>query len=192
MADAKEILGSLGPSSGGLHWSIMLYWIFLINLIIMLMEGSSFGTNIGIVVMICAFIDKTWAFGYMFNPENGVFDDPEICHTKAFVGTYLIRVFMFAGPFTIAGATKNGKVRGAAILAGLSGVAYMIGRWYLDQRDFETSRITCLNTDMVIQSVGLVLVLAKIALRDCFHLGTIHRHIPCAVTRQLTPDELEV
>jgi drug/metabolite transporter (DMT)-like permease len=194
MEDVKTIINSLGPGSGQqLFFDIILYWMFLINLGIMFLDNSSFGTNISMVVLLCIFIDKTFAFGYMFNPKNGLYDnDPEICHAKVFVGTYLIRVVMFAGPFAVAGSTRSGKVRTAAILAGLSAVIYMAARWFLEQREFNTSRVTCFNTDTVIQSAGMLLVLAKMTLRDRLCLGTIYRHIPVTVTRDFSAHDVEV
>ncbi len=193
MEDIRTIISSIGPGSGQqLIWDIALYWLFLINVVMLLMEGSAFGTNIAIGVLLAVFIDKTFAFGYMFNPDNGIYDDPETCHAKVFVGTYLIRVIMFAGPFAVAGSTREGKARGIGILAGLSAIVYMFARWYFDQRDFSTERVTCENTDWMIQSAGLILILAKLVLRDRLLLGTVNRHIPVAVTRHLAAHDVEV
>jgi hypothetical protein len=194
MEDVRTIINSLGPGTGQqLFWDIALYWLFFINFILLFIDGTSFGTNITMAVLVCIFIDKTFAFGYMFNPKNGLYDnDPQTCHAKVFVGTYLIRVAMFAGPFAVAGATNKGKVRAVGILAGLSAVVYMLGRWYFEQRDFKASTITCENTDVVIQSVGMILVLAKIALRERLPLGTIHRHIPVTIARDAGAHDIRV
>lgn len=189
MEDIKEIINALGPSSGGMAWSLALYWMFLINLVILFVDGSAFGTNISIAVLLCVFIDKTFAFGYMFNSSEM---DPEYCHTKIFIGTYLIRVAMFAGPFAVAGSTEKGKVRAIAILAGLSGIGYMFIRWFYDQRKVDAIDVTCYNTEMLIQTAGMGLVLAKIALRDRLPLGAIHRHIPITVPRELATHEIEI
>jgi hypothetical protein len=164
----------------------------LINIVMLLMEGSAFGTNVAIAVLIAVFVDKTFAFGYMFNPDNGIFDDPKTCHAKVFVGTYLIRVIMFAGPFAVACSTTSGKTRGIAILSGLSAMVYMFARWYFEQRDFTSERITCENTDWMIQSAGLILILAKLVLRNRLLLGTVNRHIPITVTRDLAAHDVEV
>ena len=194
MEDAKTIINSLGPGTGQqLIWDIALYWLFLINFLLLFLDGTAFGTNITMVVLVFIFIDKTFAFGYMFNPKNGLYDnDPHTCHAKVFIGTYLIRTVMFAGPFAVAGSTTKGKVRAVGILAGLSAIVYMLGRWFFEQRDFKTSTITCENTDIVIQSVGMILILAKIALRDRLTLGTIHRHIPVTVARDTAPHDVSV
>jgi hypothetical protein len=194
MEDLRTIINSLGPGTGQqLIWDIALYWMFLINFLILFMDGTSFGTNITMAVLVFIFIDKTFAFGYMFNPKNGLYDnDPQTCHAKVFVGTYLIRTAMFAGPFAVAGSTTKGKVRAVGILAGLSAIVYMLGRWFFEQRDFNASTITCENTDIVIQSVGMILILAKIALRDRLALGTVHRHIPVAVARDATARDIGV
>jgi hypothetical protein len=194
MEDVKTIVNSLGPGSGRqLLFDIALYWMFLVSIGIMFLDDSSFGTNVSMAVLLCIFIDKTFAFGYMFNPDNGWVDnDPETCHAKVFVGTYLIRVVMFAGPFAVAGSTTSGKVRAAAILAGLSAVVYMAARWFFEQREFNASRVTCFNTDMVIQNAGMLLVLAKITLRDRLRLGSIYRHIPVTITRNFAAHDVEV
>jgi len=193
MEDIRTIITSIGPGSGQqLIWDLTLYWLFLINIVMLLMESSAFGTNIAIAVLLAVFIDKTFAFGYMFNPDNGIYDDPKTCHAKVFVGTYLIRVIMFAGPFAVAGSTSAGKARGIGILAGLSGVVYMFARWFFEQREVSTTRVTCENTDWVIQSAGLILILAKLVLRDRLLPGAVHRHIPIAVTRHFAADDVEV
>jgi hypothetical protein len=143
--------------------------------------------------LVCIFIDKTFAFGYMFNPKNGLYDnDPRTCHAKVFIGTYLIRTAMFAGPFAVAGSTNKGKVRAVGILAGLSAIVYMLGRWFFEQRTYKASSITCEATDIVIQNAGMILILAKIVLRDRLTLGTIHRHIPVAVTREAAPHDIGI
>lgn len=194
MEDLKTIINSLGPGTGQqLYWDIALYWLFFINFIILFIDGTAFGTNITMAVLLFIFIDKTFAFGYMFNPNNGLYDnDPKTCHAKVFVGTYLIRTAMFAGAFAVAGATSKGKVRAVGILAGLSAIVYMAGRWFFEQREFKASSITCENTDIVIQNVGMILVLAKVMLRDRLSLGAIHRHIPATITRNSSAHDIEV
>jgi hypothetical protein len=78
------------------------------------------------------------------------------------------------------------------IIAGIWGGVYMFGRWFFDQRDVDATRITCLNTDVMIQSTGMILVLARLVLRDRLLLGTVHRHIPAAILGDLPTHEVEV
>ncbi len=190
MAEFKEIISALGPNAGGLVWSLALYALFFLNLLLLLIEGSSFGTNIGIAVLLSIFIDKTFAFGHMFNPND---IDPHVCHAEIFFGTYLIRVVMFAGPFAVAGSTTNGKARALAIFSGVGGIAYMFGRWFLEQRESEVSGVTCMvDTDVMLQTAGILLVVARITLRDRFRLGTVDRHIPVTVAGEPSPNEIEV
>lgn len=188
-----EMLGSLGPNSGPLIWNLVLYSMFFLNLILLFVEGSSFGTNITMVVLMLIFIDKTYAFGHMFNGDRGF--DPETCHGEVFFGTYLARVAMFAGPFSIAGSTEKGSARGMGILTGLVGMVYMFGRWFTEQRQSKVSGVTCMvdpiETDVMLQTIGMVLILAQIALRDRFRLGTIDRDIPVTETGELAAHELE-
>jgi drug/metabolite transporter (DMT)-like permease len=147
---------------------------------------------LSIAVLISIFIDKTYAFGYILKPTDMT---PEYCHAKIFIGTYLLRVVIFVAPLTIAGSTDEGKVRAGAILAGIGGAIYSFIRWFMDQREVSGTRITCMNpaeTAMMLQSLGIMLVLAKIALRDRFLLGTIHRHVPVAVPLELAAHEVEI
>lgn len=193
MDQVNDILGALGPHSGPLIWNLVLYGMFVLNLILLFVEGSTFGTNLVMAVLLFIFIDKTYAFGHMFSGDK--WTDPETCHTKVFFGTYLIRVAMFAGPFSIAGSTEKGAARALAIVTGLAGIVYMFGRWFTEQREFEATSVTCMadSTDptVMVQTLGLGLVLAKIALRDRFRLGAIDRHIPIPVSRELAAHELE-
>jgi hypothetical protein len=189
MDDVREIIRALGPNSGELHWSITLYWMFLVNLVLLLISDSAMGTNIAIGVRLAVFIDKTFAFGYMFGSGSYT---PQYCHAKIFIGTYLIRTLMFAGPLIVAGQTESGKVRAAGILAGLTGAIYMLARWYFDQRDVEAPNITCQNVQVMAQSAGIVLLLARLTLRHQLSLVSIHRHVPGAVTRDFAAHHIEV
>ncbi len=191
MEELRAIFDSIGPSSDTLYWDITLYVLFLLNTITLLLlpDGSTMGTLLSMIVLISLFIDKTYAFGYMI--DTGPYT-PETCHAKVFIGTYLIRAIIFAAPLTIAASTDEGRVRGAAIVAGIGGVIYMFLRWFMEQRDFNAPDIVCFNTDVVIQSAGLVLVLARIALRDRLRLGRVYRHVPVTVPGHLAPDDVEI
>jgi len=188
METLKEMVNALGPSDQ-LQWDIALYTLFFLNavLLMLLPDGSTLGTFLSIVVLISVVIDKTFAFGYILKAP-----DPKYCHAKIFIGTYLIRAAMFVAPLTIAGSTHEGKVRGAGILAGIAGAVYMFGRWFFEQRDVNATRITCLNTEVMIQSAGMILVLARLVLRDRLLLGTVHRGIPAAILGDLPAHEVEV
>lgn len=193
MEEIKAIVNSLGPTDE-LHWDIALYVLFFVNIIVLLIlpDGSTLGTMLSIAVLICIFIDKTMAFGHILKPDDMT---PEYCHTKIFIGTYLIRVVIFIAPLTIAGSTDEGKVRAGAIVAGIGGAIYSFLRWFMDQRDVGGTRITCMNpaeTAMMLQSLGVVLILAKITLRDRFLPGSIHRRVPVAVPLELAAHEVEV
>jgi hypothetical protein len=190
MDEFREIISALGPYEGGLGWSIALYVLFFLNVILLIMEGSSFATNITIVVLLALFIDKTFAFGYMFNPSDM---DPRLCHSEVFFGTYIARVIMFAGPFAIAGSTRNGRTRFVAIVAGIGGMTYMFARWWYEQRNSDVSGVTCMvDTGIMMQHAGLLLVLARITLRDRFGFGLVNGHIPVTVLGELAPDDVEI
>ncbi|HVO69130.1 MAG TPA: hypothetical protein VMT24_03730 [Aggregatilineaceae bacterium] len=188
METLKEMVNALGPSDQ-LQWDIALYTLFFLNIVLLLLlpDGSTLGTLLSIVVLISVVIDKTYAFGYILKSSN-----PQYCHAKIFIGTYLIRAAMFVAPLTIAGSTRDDKVRAMGIVAGIGGAIYMFARWFLDQRDISSSQITCMNTDITIQSAGMILVLARLVLRHRLSLGTVHWDIPAAILGDLPTHEIEV
>ena len=163
MGDIQEIINAIGPTDN-LVWDISLYVLFFFNLVMLLLlpDGSTLHTSLVIIVLLSIFIDKTFAFGYLFN--SGPYD-AETCHGKIFIGTYLIRAAMFVAPLMIAGSTDAGKVRGLGILLGGMAAAYMIGRWYVDQRDVDVTNITCMNTGVVAQTAGFLVAAAYATVR---------------------------
>ncbi len=190
MSDLKAMAESLWLTDQ-IQWDLALYWLFLINIVVLLLlpDGSTMGTMLSIAVLISIVIDKTYAFGYMIDP--GPYS-PETCHAKIFIGTYLIRAIMFVAPLTIAGSTDEPKVRAAGVVAGISGAVYMFIRWFLQQRDVEAPDIVCLNTDVIVQSTGMLLVLARIVLRDRLRPGSVYRRIPVVVFGDLAAHDLEI
>jgi len=190
MSDFKTMAESLWLTDQ-LHWDLTLYWLFLINIVVLLIlpDGSTLGTMLSIMVLLAVVIDKVYAFGYMIDPGPYT---PENCHAKIFIGTYLIRAIIFVAPLTIAGSTDEPKVRAAGIVAGISGAIYMFLRWYLEQRDIEAPDIVCLDIDVVVQSAGMLFVLARLVLRDRLRLGSVHRHIPVVVFRDLATHDVEI
>ncbi|GAB4418189.1 MAG: hypothetical protein Kow00106_14130 [Anaerolineae bacterium] len=191
MEELRAILNSVGPSNDTLAWDLALYGLFFLNLITLLMlpDGSTTGTILSIFVLISIFIDKTFAFGYLI--DSGPYT-PETCHAKIFVGTYLIRALMFAAPLTVAASTDNGKVRATGVIAGIGGGVYMFVRWFFDQRNIEAPDITCFNTAVLAQNLGMTLLLARIVLGRRLRLGFVDRHIPLAVARELAAHQVEV
>jgi len=176
-----------------LHWDLALYWLFLINvvLLILLPTGSGFQTMLGIITILFIVIDKVHAFGYMF--DSGRYGAIQ-CHETVFFGTYIIRVLLFVIPLSVAGLTRKGSVRAVGIIAGITGAVYTFARWYIEQRDVSTTALTCafLNFDMVAQNAGLALVLARVFLRDRLRLGAVHRDVPLTVGGELAAHEVEV
>jgi len=174
-----------------IQWDIALYVLFLLNLaaLFTLPDGATLQTFLSIVVLISIVIDKVYAFGYIIDP--GPYS-PQVCHSKIFIGTYIIRAIMFAAPLAIAGLTDEPKVRLFGLLAGIGGAIYMFMRWYLEQRDVKAPDIICLNTGVLWQSAGAALLLARIALGRRLRLGTVHRHVPLAILGELAGDKVEV
>lgn len=190
MDDVRAMVEALWLTDD-LHWDITLYWLMFVNVVILFMlpDGAPvLHTMLSIGAVMSAIIDKTYAFGYMLN--SGYYT-PEQCHGEIFIGTYLIRALMFAGPLMLAGSTESGKARFLGIIAGISGAVYMFARWYFDQREVTSLKITCENTAVMLQSVGMVLILARVALHDRLLVGAVHRHIPIMVLRQPAAHEVE-
>ncbi len=191
MEELRAILESVGPSSDTLAWDLTLYTLFLLNVVILLLlpDGSTLGTVLSIAVILCLFIDKTFAFGHLL--DSGPYS-PEYCHAKIFVGTYLIRAVIFAAPLTIAASTDKGSVRTLGVIAGIGGAIYMFLRWFSDQREVEAPNITCFNSEVMVHSASLVLVLGRVALRNRLRLWTVDRDVPGAVPGDLAAHEVEI
>ena len=168
-------------------WDFALYGLFLLNIILLITvpSESSFGTMLGILILISIVIDKTYAFGYLMKSPY-----PKECHAKIFIGTYLIRAIMFVAPLTIAGSTDSGKARGMGIIAGLAGAAYMFGRWFMEQRNVVSSTITCQNPEVAIAGAQALLLLGYWVARRSVRL--VNGHIPIPIARELAAHEVEV
>jgi len=194
MGDYQEMIDLLWLTDQ-IHWDLALYWIFLINAVLLIMqpEGSAFATLILIVVLMAAVLDKVFAFGYLMEVDLARYTRQE-CHEKVFIGTYLLRVAMFAGPLSIAGSTKDGKVRAVAIVSGVSGGAYSFTRWYFQQQDADYEDLMCsfLFGQFALQYAGVALVMARLVLRDKLRLGAVHRHIPVVIAREPAAHDVEV
>ncbi len=188
MENFNEMVKLLGLTDQ-IQWDFALYWLFFINVILLMVqpEGSAFATMLGIAVLVSAVIDKTFAFGYMLDP--GAYT-PQKYHEEVFIGTYLVRVAMFVGPLTVAGSTKDPKVRGLAIIAGISGGVYMFARWFFQQYKSDVKgRISYLDIQFALQDVGLLLLLGRVWLRHHF---TVNRNIPVTVLGNVASDDVEI
>ncbi|MBN2302941.1 MAG: hypothetical protein JXQ72_00600 [Anaerolineae bacterium] len=184
MDDVKAMAEALWLTDK-LQWDIFLYLIFFLNVITLMIlpDGSpAIYTMILIGVLMSAVIDKTYAFGYMLNPT---YYTPEECHGEIFIGTYLIRALMFAGPLMLAGTTDKGSIRFLTIVAGILGAVYMFARWYFDQREVSSLEIMC-------ESVGMLLVFGRLVWRRRLLVGTVNRHIPVTIPGDLAAHEIEI
>lgn len=191
MEELRAILESVGPSNDTLGWDITLYVLFLLNVVILFLlpDGSTLGTVLSVGVILCLFIDKTYAFGHLL--DSGPYS-PEYCHGRIFVGTYLIRAVIFAAPLTVAASIDKGNVRFLGVVAGLGGAAYMFFRWYSDQREVAAPNITCFDSEALVRSASMVLVLGRVALRNRLGLWAEYRDVPGAVFGDLAAHEIEV
>ncbi len=176
-----------------IQWDLALYGIFLINLVLLAMqpEGSALATFLGIATLVSAAIDKVHGFGYMLDPSPYT---PTRFHEEIFLGTYLIRVIMFAAPLSIAGMTRNRDARGVAVVAGIGGGAYLFIRWYVEQRDVKTKDIGIgyLFSGMALNYLGAALIVARLALRERLRLGSVNRDIPVTVAGDIAAHNIEI
>jgi hypothetical protein len=192
MDQFKEMINALWLTDE-IHWDLALYGLFLLNLILLIMqtEGSALATGLLIIVLVSLIIDKTRAFGYMIEFDMTRYTREQF-HEQIFIGTYLIRVAMFAVPLSIAGMTKNEKSRGPAVVAGIAGGAYMFTRWFFEQRDVAGSDVGIgyIPAAMMMQHIGLLLMLVRITLRNS--LRTVYRDVPVTVTGELAAHDVEI
>lgn len=189
MDQFKEMINALWLTDQ-IQWDIALYVLFFLNLVLLIMqtEGSAFATLLLIIVLVAIIIDKTLAFGYMIDFDMTRYTR-ERFHEEIFIGTYLIRVAMFAVPLSIAGMTKNPKSRGPAVIAGVGGGAYMFVRWFSEQRNAPGTDIG-LGYVPMLQYMGLLLMAARFTLRNrlCF----VDRDIPVTVPGELAAHDVEI
>lgn len=189
MDQFKEMINALWLTDQ-IQWDIALYVLFFLNLVLLIMqtEGSAFATLLLIIVLVAIIIDKTLAFGYMIDFDMTRYTR-ERFHEEIFIGTYLIRVAMFAVPLSIAGMTKNPKSRGPAVIAGVGGGAYMFVRWFSEQRNTPGTDIG-LGYVPMLQYMGLLLMTARFTLRNrlCF----VDRDIPVTVPGELAAHDVEI
>lgn len=199
------------PQEGQFYWDIAVYGLLMLSLLalFMLSQGTMRDTlMLTGVVMFCV-LDKTYAWGYIVRPA-GVFEGmptdcvayPNICERDVRVaahlvhlGTYLMRVGMFAFPLVVVGQTRVGRVR---ILAGFItayAAVYVAARWYLQQRNAGGAvfMIDWLEPQNIFRSSTWMLGLAALAhrwYRNCFR--SIDREAEVFVGGVLTTDDLEI
>jgi hypothetical protein len=126
--NVQEILFLLGPSSGNLVWTILLYLIFFLSLITMFVmpDKNLIPTLLVGGVLMCTVIAKL----SVSTTRNPIFEPAEF-------GMYIINIVPFVFPFISAGmvrAKKKGTVVPPLILTGLIGGVYFFMFWFLEQR----------------------------------------------------------
>ena len=142
MEELRAILESVGPSGNTLGWDIALYALFLLNVVILLLlpDGSTLGTGLSIAVILCLFIDKTYAFGHLLDSGPTL----RSTATRRFVGTYLIRCGLRRPADDCRLTDKDSAHDGHHRRIGGWSIAL---RWFSDQRDVAAPNITCFNSE---------------------------------------------
>lgn len=123
----QDILFLIGPQSGQLGWTILLYIIFIFALITMLVmpDKNLVPTLLIGAVMLCAVVAKL-----------SISARPPILEKKEF-GMLIINIIMFTFPLLTAGlvrAKKKGKVVAPAIMTAIFGGVYFFLFWFIEQR----------------------------------------------------------
>ncbi len=131
----EVILPRLWPVDLGAGMIILAVWRFIIlflALIVLFMqpEGSTFLVVLLGAVGIFIIMDSIWVFS---SYPNGI-DALAWCDHNRNLGALLVRIFAFALPLFVAGATRNKKSRGWAILLALLAIGYFVATWYVFQR----------------------------------------------------------
>jgi hypothetical protein len=123
----QDILFLIGPQSGQLGWTILLYIIFFFGLITMLVmpDKNLVPTLLIGAVLLAAVIAKL-----------SISARPPILEKKEF-GMLILNVIMFTFPLLSAGlirARKKGKVIPPAIITAVFGGVYFFLFWFIEQR----------------------------------------------------------
>jgi hypothetical protein len=172
---------ALSPAPGQELWDYFLYGIIAWALITVLVSSVDTNTTVSLFVgyaLLAAIFDKTYAFGYFFEPEGTSQAVRIDSHLNTF-WTILMRALMFALPLMAAFTTKIGRVRFTAGLLSLIALVYTLGRWF----DQESGNLPFLSwivdTDpqtVWVQGSVSILVAGELAGR-WYHrwLGRIHR-----------------
>jgi hypothetical protein len=199
------------PQDGQLLWDLAVYGLLFLSLIavFMLSAGSMADTlMISGVVMICV-LDKTYAWGYIDKPSTvyeGMPTDctlfPTACERYLRVqshlthlGTYMMRVLMFALPLVITGQTRVGKARViAGIIAVYAGV-YSAARWFFQQRDAGGSvfgaMIDWWEPQHIFQSSLFILTLGELTYRR-YRQRSIDWHTEVPIGSVPSRDNIEI
>lgn len=199
------------PQQGQVTWDLAVYGLMFLSVIglFMLSQGSMNDTlMISAVIMFCV-LDKAYAWGYILKPDGvypGMPTDcklaPGVCERDVRVaahiihlGTYMMRVFMFAFPLVITGQTRVGKARiMAGIIAVYAGV-YSAARWYFQQRNASGAvfMIDWLEPQNIFRSSVFVVGLGTLAYHwHCNRFRSIDWEAEMLIGGVLTSDDAEV
>ena len=130
---------ALSPVPGHEIWDYFAYVIFFLG-IVALAIGSSDSSQFEMLALSAAIfiavLDKTYAWGYITEPEGVINPTREQridAHVQHFA-TYAMRVLLFILPLVAAAQSKSNKIRGMGIILALTGLVYTFGRWWDEQR----------------------------------------------------------
>ncbi len=131
----EVILPRLWPDDLGWVMAFLAIWRFVIlflALIVLFMqpEGSTFLVVLLGATGVFMIMDSIWVFSAY---PDGI-DAIAWCNHNRNLGTLLIRIVAFALPLFVAGATRNKKSRGWAIMLALLGAGYFFTTWFVFQR----------------------------------------------------------
>jgi hypothetical protein len=202
------------PQDGQVIWDLLVYGLLFLSLIaVFMLSAGSMGDTVMIaaVVMFCV-LDKTYAWGYIDKPSTVVEGltptdctlFPTACDRYLRVqshlthlGTYMMRVLMFALPLVITGQTRIGKARViAGIIAVYAGI-YSAARWYFQQRDAGGSvfgaMIDWWEPQNIFQNSLFILAIGELTYRRYRHrLGSVDGHTQVPIGSVTSRDNIEI
>ncbi len=116
----QEILSKLGPRGGvNLVYDIILYILFILNLIIMFMQSDkqlvpTLFAGLAAALTVVAKLD-------VLGPKE--------------LGSLIVNAGIFVLPLIIAGITRAKKSTPLAVISGLLAAVYFFAFWFFNQRD---------------------------------------------------------
>lgn len=158
----------LSPYPGQETWDYALYGIIALALVAVILSSTDTKTLISIFVgyaLVAAIIDKTYAVGFIVEPEG----TPHAIRVATHLNTFwvvIMRALMFALPAVAAFQTENGKIAAASGLLAFVCLIYTLGRWF--DAEYENLPLVWIIHDpqtALVQGSAGVLLLGDLARR---------------------------
>jgi len=203
-----SIVDILKPTPGHEMWDIVVYVIFFIGLLGLVFlgdEASMMDTLFISAAVFVAVLDKVYAWGYILTPPGyeGVVAaggtiprEVRVEYHVTHLGTFVMRVLMFALPLVVVGQTKSSRVRGIALLITIIGVVYTAARWFTEIRESQgnTGLGFIFSEPQIMFQGSLFLLIAGdlVCRRYWRRLRGVNWRNPLQIRRMLATDDAEI